>query len=270
MNGSASFYARELGQPVSRTNFHLVRSSMRRADFHCSSSRYTAEVTERLFDLRNGRSTVLPNPVEISDDMSRVEDAVARSANRVVFTGTLTAKKGVVSLVQAWPRVRAACGDAELHLFGKDSRLHDGGSMQAHLETLLDEAVCGSVHFHGHVTRDVLFAELRGAAAAVFPSHSEAFGIAVIEAMARGCPTIFSRRAAGPEVIRDEGDGLLVEPDDPEAIAGAIIRILRDPRLAARLGAAGRARVLEDFSVEVMLRRNETFYAECIARFEGH
>ncbi len=267
MNGSASFYALELGRRVSRTHFHLERSSMRRSDFLCSSSRYTADRTERLFGLPGGASTVLPNPVELPEDISDGE--VSRSANRVVFTGTLTEKKGVVSLVRAWPIVRAAHADAELHLLGKDSAAPEGGSMREYLLARLGESDRRSVHFHGHVDRETLFSELRRAAVAVFPSRSEAFGIAVIEAMALGCPTIFSNRAAGPEVVRDGIDGLLVDPDDPAAIGAAIGRLLGDADLSAALGRAGCARVRSEFTVDVQAPLNERFYEGCIERFRA-
>lgn len=267
MNGSASFYAQELGRRMSRTNLLLERSSLRRSDFLSSSSRYTANVTERLFGLPAGGSTVLPNPVELPSDSSRGLES--RSVNRVIFTGTLTEKKGVVTLIRAWPMVRAAYPDAELHLFGKDSQTDSGESMKDRLLGMLGDEQRFSVTFHGHVTREELFAELGRAAVAVFPSHSEAFGIAVIESMVLGCPTVFSRRAAGPEVVRDGVDGLLVEPSDPKSIADAVVRILGDGELAQRLGEGGRVRVREEFTVEVQLPRNERFYAACIASFQN-
>lgn len=265
MNGSATFYARELGRSIGRTNFYLEGASLRRSDFLCSSSRYTADRTEEIFDLPRGATTVLPNPVELPGDV--VPREVERSGNRVVFTGTLTEKKGVVSLVRAWAAVIAEHPRAELHLFGKDSRNANGESVQAALVSLLSEAERPSVHFHGHVTREALFDELRRAAVAVFPSLSEAFGIAVIESMVLGAPTIFSSRAAGPEVIRDGDDGLLVDPAEPAEIAAAILRILGDRALARRLSTGGRRRVHEEFAIDVQLPRNERFYRECIAAF---
>lgn len=267
-NGSASFYAAELGERAAPVYFNLERASLRRADFWCSSSRYTANVTRRLFRLRDDAGAVLPNPVELPAPGERVERE--RAPHRVLFTGTLTAKKGVVSLIDAWPLVRAAVPAAELHLFGKDARTDAGESMRAHLEGRLGGSARGAgVTFHGHVDRPVLFEALDEAAVAVFPSRTEAFGIAVIEAMARGCPAIFSTRSAGPEVIRDGHDGLLVDPDDPAAIAGAIVRVLGDRELAARLGARGRERAYSWFSIDVQTGLNERFYERCLSEFHA-
>jgi glycosyltransferase involved in cell wall biosynthesis len=108
---------------------------------------------------------------------------------------------------------------------------------------------------------------LRHATVAVFPSYAEAFAFAPLESMAQGCPTVYSTRGSGTELIRDGQDGILVDPDRPAEIAAAILRLLRDPALARRMGAAGRARVAQEFSLDVLLDRNVTFYRACIDGF---
>ena len=266
LNGSATFFAGELNRTVGRMAFALERASLRRVDDWSSASAFTAERTRALFRLHKPPATVLYNPVEPPDAPAQ---PVVRSAARVVFTGTLTAKKGVVSLIRAWPAVVAAVPAAELHLYGKDAAADGGGSMREYLSGLLAASGAGGVTFHGHVSRDVLFAALQQARAAVFPSYAEAFGIAPFEAMVRGCPTIYTTREPGPELVRDGIDGLLVDPDDPEAIAAAILRLLRSDELAAGLGEQGRRRVLERYSSTVMLPQNEAFFARAVAEFRG-
>lgn len=264
LNGSATFFADQLNHRVGRMAFALERASLRRVDAWSSASAFTAERTRALFKLQKLPATVLYNPVEPPD---APVDAVARSATRVVFTGTLTEKKGVVSLIRAWPAVLAAVPTAELHLYGKDATADGGGSMRAHLTGLLASGGAGGVTFHGHVPRDAIFSALQQARAAVFPSYAEAFGIAPFEAMVRGCPTIYTAREPGPELVRDGIDGLLVDPDDPGAIAGALVRLLRDDALAADLGVQGRRRVLERYSSSVLLPQNEAFFARAVADF---
>ena len=263
LNGSVSYFAAELGRPVSRATFWLERASLRRADSWCSASQYTAEKTQRLFGLRSSPSAILYNPVDVPVDSF----ANARRRNQVVFSGTLTAKKGVVSLIRAWPRVTEECKEAELHIFGKDGRTDDGQSMQAFLSSELDDQVGKSVHFYGHVAQEKLFEALRTARVAVFPSYAEGFGIAPVEAMSYACPTIYTKRGSGPELIRDGIDGLLIDPGQPREIADAIIRVLTDDRLAKQLGHAGRERVKEKFSTHTLLPQNEAFYRRCLSDF---
>ena len=261
MNGSATYFADELGQPVSRSTFLIERASLRRADFWCSASRYTADKSAQLFSLQTGPSAILHNPVEVPGPTG----VAVRSKNKVVFSGTLTAKKGIVSLVNAWPRVVERCHDAELNIFGKDGRDGNGQSMEAHLRSLVTGAE--NIRFHGHVTRNRLFEALAEARVGVFPSYAEAYGIAPFEAMRCGCPTIYSRRGPGPELLANERDALLVDPDSTDEISSAIIRLLEDDRLAERLGRSGQQCVAERFSSRTLVPQNENFYSRCIAEF---
>ena len=264
LNGSATFFAGELDRAVGRVAFALERASLRRVDDWSSASAFTAERTRALFKLERPPATILYNPVEPPEGLA---EPVVRSTAQLVFTGTLTAKKGVVSLIRAWPAVLAAVPAAELHLYGKDATAESGGSMREHLAGLLASSGAGGVTFHGHVAREEIFTALQRARAAVFPSYAEAFGIAPFEAMVRGCPTIYTTRQPGPELVRDGVDGLLVDPDDPGAIAEGLVRLLRDDALAAALGAQGRRRVLERYSSTAMLPQNEAFFARAIAEF---
>lgn len=260
-NGGIGFFAAELGRRATWSGWLLERASLRRADSWAAASRYAGEVTARVFRPARALDAVLYNPVEIV----AAGTAAARSRHRIVFTGTLTEKKGVVSLIDAWPAVAARHPEAELHVYGKDGAAPDGGSMQAHLERRLPTGA--RVRFHGHAPRETLFQALQSARAAIFPSRSEAFGIAPIEAMSAGCPTIFSRCGPGPELIRDDVDGLLVDPYAPAAIAAALDRLLGDDALAARLGPAGRARAIGCFAIDALLPVNVAFYRAAIARF---
>jgi glycosyltransferase involved in cell wall biosynthesis len=263
LHGSGVYFAAEMGWKCDRLGFWLERASLRRCDFIGSTSRYTAERTRDVFKLKNSADAILYNPVDIPE----AAPAKARSRSQVVFAGTLNSKKGVLSLIRAWPEVRRACPDSELHMFGKDTLTRDGQSMEGYLASMLN-GDRGSVHFHGHTSRENLLENLKTPRVAVFPSYAEAFAMAPLEAMANGCPTIYSRRGSGPELMDDGRDGLLIDPDQPQEIAKAIIRVLRDDELAVQLGQAGRRRVAASFSAPVVLAHNEAFYISCIQKFK--
>src|SRR5205085_2363134 len=101
---------------------------------------------------------------------------------------------------------------------------------------------------------------LRRLDVAVLCSHAEGMSNAVLEYMAAGRPVVATAVGGTVQLIKDGVHGLLVPPGDPRDLARAVGRLLREPDLAARLGAAARRRAQERFSREAMVRRFETFY----------
>lgn len=259
---SASCVSAATGRAIDPYTFRLELASLRRADFHCAKSAQLAKQTQQVFHIAGEPPVILHNLIDISADVSNG----LRTANQVVFAGTLNTNKGIIPLVSAWPRVLDVHPDAELHVFGKDGRAPDGRSMKAFLESLLDNRQRQSIHFHGHVDRSVLLARLAVARAAVFPSHFEGCPGAPLEAMACGCPTIIS--SGVPPEIFEGFDGLKIDPDHPEQIAEAILRLLGDDRLAEHCSAAGQRHVQSRFSRSAVVAKNEEFYRQCLDAFQ--
>jgi glycosyltransferase involved in cell wall biosynthesis len=108
------------------------------------------------------------------------------------------------------------------------------------------------VHCVTGISDDELAVNYAQAEVAVVPSLYEGFSLPAIEAMACGVPLVATTGGALPEVVGTDGEtGLLVPPEDPGALAQAIGRLLDDGELRARLGAAGRERVLGRFTWQV-------------------
>ena len=265
LNGSATYFASELSQPVKWKTRWLESASLRRADFWCSVSRYTADRTRLVLNPRSEPQAIIYNSVELKTQRS-IDD---RSKHDVVFTGTLTAKKGIISLIKAWPDVVRGHPTARLNVYGKDGVSDDGGSMLEYLTDQLDESIRPSVMFHGHQSREIIQQALEHARVAVFPSYAEAFSLAPLEAMTCGCPTIYSQRGSGTELIQHERDGLLIDPDQPVEISKAIVRVLQDDDLAGQLGNQGWKRVQTRFAIQRFVAENEQFYRQCIDQFRA-
>jgi glycosyltransferase involved in cell wall biosynthesis len=83
----------------------------------------------------------------------------------------------------------------------------------------------------------------RRAAVFCLPSRQEGFGIVFLEAMVNAIPIVAARAAAVPETVADGEVGLLVDPDDPEALANRLALLLTDPERRRAMGEAGRRRV---------------------------
>lgn len=104
------------------------------------------------------------------------------------------------------------------------------------------------------------------ASIAVTPSINQraCLGLAVAEAMASGKPVIVSRVGGGPELLTDGESGLLVPPNDPAALAQAILCLARDPERLDRMGELGRERATRDFDARATSRRMEEIFLEAL------
>ncbi len=262
LHGSASYLASEFQRTIPKRVFFLERSNIRKADAIISVSNYTLQKTREYFRLRL-HASVIYNPVYINKENITYAD---RIEGKVIFVGTLMRLKGVFSLMLAWPHVMKIFPQASLHLFGKDSSDYDGSPISEKLKTMLAPNILDSVHFYGHVDKQEVFRHLRTAEVAVFPSHSESFGMAALEATAAGCPIVFTKKASGPEIFKDEVTAILIDPDNIPEIASAIYRVLNDKILANRLVSEGKKKISMDFSLSKILDKNESFYLDVINR----
>lgn len=98
----------------------------------------------------------------------------------------------------------------------------------------------------------------------VLPSRAEGLPNAVLEYLATGLPTVASRVGGNAEILQNEKTGLLVPPEDSAALAEALLRLLRDPEFAARLGKNGREYVSSEFSVQRMIANTDQLYTELL------
>jgi glycosyltransferase involved in cell wall biosynthesis len=187
--------------------------------------------------VRPERMTVVP--VGVDHTVFRPHDDVVPKPGRIMVTSSSDVPmKGLVPLLEAVAKLRTE-RDVQLTVIG---RPREGGRVDKAIARLgLADAV--------HCVSGILYSE---AEVAVVPSLYEGFSLPAIEAMACGVAVVATTGGALPEVVGTDGEtGLLVAPDDPSALADGIARLLDDPALRARLGAAGRERVMSRFTWQV-------------------
>ena len=187
------------------------------------------------------RMTVVP--VGVDQTHFRPLPDIARVPGRIMTTASADVPmKGLVPLLEAVAKVRTERA-VELVVVG---RPREGSIIPATIERLGLE---GAVEFVGGVGHDRIVELYAEAEAAVVPSLYEGFSLPAIEAMACGVPLVATTGGALPEVVgRHDETALLVPPGDSGALAAAISRLLDDPALRTRIGAAGRARVFERYT----------------------
>ncbi len=183
-------------------------------------------------------------PVGVDQQTFRPLPHVARVPGRIMTTASADVPmKGLVPLLEAVAKLRVERADAHLVVIGKQK---DKSKIPAVLERLGLENV---VRFVSGVAEERIIELYAEAEVAVVPSLYEGFSLPAIEAMACGVPLVATTGGALPEVVGPDGVAALSVPtNDPSALAIAIDRLLDDPELRARIGEAGRNRVLDRFT----------------------
>lgn len=190
-----------------------------------------------------------------SPDGVRDELGIPNGAPVVGTVANFRALKGHGQLLRAALHVRREIPEVRFVLVGRGPL--EGAIRREALELGLD----GTVVFAGFRTDAPRVASAFDVF--VLPSLHEGLSIALLEAMALGKPSVVTRVGGVPEVIQPEREGLLVPPGDAVALARAILSLLRDSQLRARLGKAARRRAAE-FDIRRTVRRIEAVYEELL------
>jgi glycosyltransferase involved in cell wall biosynthesis len=228
------------------------RWTARRAALVTSPSRALAQDVAEHWGMRADDVRVIPNPID--EELFCPSDAAMEQTNNVaevLCVGRLERRKGVQTLVDAWPLILAAAPHARLVFVGDDHASGPGAtSMKAHLKRCLTDAGVPeqTVRFAGAVARSALPDVYRCAQACVVPSLYENFPYVCLEAMACGRPVVASRVGGIPEIVSDGIDGLLCTAGDPATLAAAVVRLLNDQGLRQQLGTRARQTICRRFS----------------------
>lgn len=219
----------------------MQRRAARRLEHVITVSRSSEDDIVR--DLGVPRPRITRIPVGFDPAVFHPRDDVARVPGRLVTTASADVPlKGLGVLLEAVAKLRTA-REVELVVVGR--RRH-GGETDRSLERFGLE---GCVRFVSGIDQEELASLLCSSEVAVVPSLYEGFSLPAIEAMASGTPLLATTGGALPEVVGEDGvHGRLVQPGDAGALAVALEDLLGDPDQRRRLGAAGRARVVERFT----------------------
>ncbi len=176
----------------------------------------------------------------------------------VALVGRIEDQKGADLLVRAVPAVVAQVRDAHVLVVGEGTRRAEAEALAVEL------GVADRVHFLGwrHDLADLM----RAVDVLALPSRWEAFGIVNLEAMAAAKPVVGFAVEGIPEVVIHGETGLLSPAGAVDDLAQDLVRVLTDPALAVRLGAAGRRRFAEQFTPERMVRAHVELYERLLAR----
>jgi glycosyltransferase involved in cell wall biosynthesis len=219
----------------------------------------TSSATDIAAEMGIERDRIAVVPVGVDAELFRPLGG-ERTPGLIVTTASADVPlKGLVPLLEAVAKLRTETPHAHLEIVGRprdDSRA---------AETIDRLGLEGAVKFLGRVEPGEIVDLYRRAEVAAVPSLYEGFSLPAVEAMACGVPLVATTGGALPEVVgEDGGAGLLVPPNDPSALASALSRLLADPDLRSRLGAAGRRRALDRFTWQATAAGTAERYEELL------
>jgi glycosyltransferase involved in cell wall biosynthesis len=261
-----AYYREHYADWRTRWAYYRVVHAAERRTLRCLSavvanSRYTARIIQKQYGITSDKMHVCHKSVE----PSQYAPALAIRAEtvphppRVLFVGGNMQRKGLPTLIQAAPSVAQVVPDVEFWVAGRDAA-------QAAMESLCESlGVRARFQFLGLKPQGELLALYAQSDAFAMPSLTEAFGVVFLEAMACGLPVVGTRVGGVPEIVRDGENGLLVPPDDPPALAEALIRLLTNPALRERMAASG-LHTAQAFSVDAMMDCTYGVYRAALAR----
>ena len=195
----------------------------------------------------------------VSGDVVRARHAVPSDALLLGTVANLLPLKGYEVMLRALPSVLAAVPHVHYLIVGTG----DAAYTQRLKSLSIELGIADRIHFAGfqYPVHPYLAAmDVYG-----HPSLREAFGLAVAEAMAMGKAVVATRTGGIPELVAHDDTGVLVDPADSEALSAAVVLLLQDRATRDRMGACGRTRVQERFSLDASVAETEQVYGAVLA-----
>ncbi|HEX6545370.1 MAG TPA: glycosyltransferase family 4 protein [Bryobacteraceae bacterium] len=285
----------------SQNNFSQLAERLRRVDMVTAVSDYIVKKTNRDFPETIGKSEIIKNGID-AEEFSRkpIFFRAPNREKHILYSGAISPHKGIHVLLQAFHKVLHYCPGVNLDIVGslgsypieetcdandeallrkfghyyaknRTARLRvklglappDAGTYQAYVKTLLWGAAAKRVRFLGFIPRPELIDLYYHADVFAFaPIWNEGFGLPPLEAMAAGVPVVASRSGGVVETVQDGRTGFLVEKEDSDSLADALVTLLTDDTARETMGQAARRRALESFTWDVIAR-------EALDRYRG-
>ena len=245
-----------------RASAFFEKRAIRTADCIVGVSQYVLDYT--LNRVQNN-PTAFKVVIHNFTDTTRFRPTVTNEKkNKILYFGAIAEHKGVLVLARAANIFLRALPGAQLYFIGRDAQLN-GKNVNIHIAEIIKPDLAQNVIILPPLNNIDLFEEISKAVLCVFPSRMEAFGLTIIESMACGTPVIASNCGPIPEIISNGYDGLLVDPDNVEALATSVIRLYNDTELQKTLGQHARETVLNTFDKDDVIEKNVTLYKNMLS-----
>jgi glycosyltransferase involved in cell wall biosynthesis len=250
-----------LVEPYRSRAIALIAKQIPDVDRFLSVSEYYVPVMSKMLSIPRERIAMVPLGINLSGYERKPRGA---DTFRVGYFARVSPEKGLHVLADAYIALRARTKDASMQL---DAAGYMAPAQSAYLDDikrkLAKAGLAEEFTYHGTVDRDAKLKFLQSVDVLSVPTpYDEPKGTFLLEAMGEGVPVVQPRRGSFTEIVEKTGGGVLVPPDDVEALAAALHGLWKDPAARERLGDAGYRGVREHYSIEKSTDRLMSVYQE--------
>ncbi|MGQ7945228.1 glycosyltransferase family 4 protein [Flavobacterium sp. WC2509] len=261
LNGSDTYFCNLDQRKVKWNNKFHEKRALQNADALLSVSQFTAEETNRVFDLQK-QFTIIPNSIDITS--FGTDKTIQEVPNTVLYFGSLIRKKGLLELPLIFNELIQLNPSAKLVLVGKDvpDIISGSPSTWVMMQSLFSEKALTNVSYLGSVPYQDIQKYISESSVCVFPSFAEALPVSWIEAMAMQKAIVASNIGWATDVIDDEVNGFLVNPKSHAVYASKINILLSNAQKRQQFGILAREKVIQKFSILVVAQQSLAFYKQ--------
>jgi glycosyltransferase involved in cell wall biosynthesis len=239
-----------LAEPFRSRALDLIRRQVRHVDRFVAVSDFEARFMAGYLQIPPDRISVVPLGID-AESFASDHPKASPASFTVGYLARVAPEKGLHLLADAFARLRRRTGTAPVRL---EAAGYLAAANRPYLDTvrrsLAQAGLADAFAYRGVVDRAGKAAFLHGLDVLSMPAtYDEPKGLPLLEAMACGVPVVQPRRGAFVEILERTGGGLLVAPDDPDALADGLFSLWRDAALRRRLGEQGRAGVREHYTI---------------------
>lgn len=271
LHGSDTYFCHLDQRKVKWVNKFHEKRAVKKANAHLSVSKYTADLTNTLFGLKNNY-TIIPNGINTDvfkkSDKLNLYETINIKEKSILYFGGIIRKKGLLEIPHYFNKVNQIFPDAQLVLIGKDmeDKRTGNNSTFSMMEDAFSNQARTKVKFLGSVPYQEIKAHIENATVCIFPSYAEALPVSWLEAMALEKAVVASDIGWANEIIDNGINGFKINPKEHLAFADCITMLLQDDILRENLQIKAREKIEEVFSTTVIAARTVQFYNETISK----
>jgi glycosyltransferase involved in cell wall biosynthesis len=257
-----------LEEPYRTQALDLIRSNVKYIDRFIAVSDYYAAFMSELLLIPREKLQVVRLGINLSDFPSELPARRPADHFNIGYLARVAPEKGLHLLAQAYRlfRKEEPGVDARLEVAGYLAPEHNG-YLRAIERQLQESGLADEFRYRGTVNREEKLRFLSEIDVLSIPAtYDEPKGLPVLEALASGVPVVQPRRGSFTELVERTGGGLLVEPDDPAALAEGLLSLWRNPEHAGVLAKQGHAGVRAHYAVSNMAERALEVYGSLLGR----